>query len=165
MLRRLRRTVILFAVAAALGVAPAVSASASAGAAAIGPNQYFVGLVNGTGSNAVIKVVCPGPENLSGSPISGQTIGVNQIFPPTSSDVGFTGSDATSIVASLNWLTTSSGPPPPVLIGTFTAYGSLPIPTGIKVPCSGPGTVTFTPSPDVAGRPATVDVTFANIAN
>src|SRR5271165_3243871 len=47
----------------------------------IGPNQSFVGLVNGSRSNAVIEMACFGPSQPGeyGHPLAGQTLEVNPV--------------------------------------------------------------------------------------
>jgi hypothetical protein len=143
-------------------LAPAASASA------VGPDQYFTAQVNGQQSNAVIKVVCPGPAvppGGTGAPLAGQTVSAGLLLPPAASAVGFTGSAATSIEVSLTWPSPSVTGPPPERVARFTSYGSQPIPTGIAVPCGGTGVMTFVPAPgSPTARPATVTVTFANVA-
>ncbi|MGO8873986.1 MAG: hypothetical protein ACLQPH_21780 [Acidimicrobiales bacterium] len=164
----IRRTLIsasLIAVAAGL-VAPGVSVAATH--TKVGPDQAFVGSVDGSlGSPepAVIKVVCPGPATLgqTGHPLSGQTVEVNlasSVVPPP----GFTGTRATSIAAFF-------GPPPPTATGpgqvTFKRYG-VPeaIPTTLELPCSGSGVVTFIPFPESppTSRSEGVPVEFDNVA-
>jgi hypothetical protein len=143
--------------------------SPSAGAAnypKVGPHQYFDGLVNGSigvGSPAVIKVVCPGPENQTGHPVAGQTVQVTEpkAILPTS---GYTGNDATSIGVFF-------GAPPPDANGpgqvTFTKYGVLKsIPKNLNLPCGGTGQVTFVPFPQSPpiSRTATVAVEYVDVA-
>lgn len=151
---------ILIPLAAAAGAAAALAPAAPAAAAGVGPNQYFAGLVNMRTAAASIGVLCAGPASF-GHPLPDQTVAV-ELLQPVTTDVGFTGLDATSIVAILSW-PTPVAPPPPVKIATFTSYGTAAIPTDITVPCSGSGAVQFVPSPDDGGRAATVDVTFVNI--
>ena len=159
MLKRSIRT--LTVLAAAAGVATVVPAT-SAAAGTIGPQQYFVGTVNNHAANAVIEVLCAGPAS-TGHPLAGQVVGVNELLPPVSTTVGYTGLSATSIDAWLNWPSPAVVPPPPVEIAKFTSYGTAPIPTSISVPCSGSGVLSFVPNPDNGGRPSTVQVTFLNI--
>lgn len=142
----------------ALATAPAASADVTV---PIGPNQYFQGLVNGVHDNANITMVCPGPvvPGQTGHPVAGQTVSVMQV-PPSASISGYTGSAATSIVASF---TTSSST---TAHFTFIAYGApQDIPTSIYLPCSGSGALSFTPEPTSGtARSDVVKVTFVNIA-
>ena len=155
--RSIRTLTMLAAVAGVATVIPAASASAGV----IKPGQYFVGLVNTHTSNAVIDVLCAGPST-TGHPLANQTVQVNQVLPPVDTTIGYTGLSANSIVAWLSW-PTPIAPPPPVHIATFTSYSTAPIPTGITVPCSGSGVMTFVPTPDNGGRSSTVTVTFLNL--
>jgi hypothetical protein len=141
-----------------LAVAPSAAADAIV---PIGPNQYFQGIVNGARTDAVIKVVCPGPATPGqvGHPAAGQTLSVGQ-GPISSPNVGgYTGSAATSIVATLGANSSTAA----IIFDTYNT--TRPIPTSILLPCSGPGTVVFRPSPtsDTA-RPDFVPVTYFNIA-
>lgn len=157
MLDRSLRT--LTVLAAAAGVAAVVPA-ASAAAGTVGPGQYFVGLVNAHTGTAVIDVFCAGPVT-TGHPLANQTVGVNQLYPPVTNTIGYTGLTADSIDAWLSW--PSPVVPPPELVATFTSYGTAAIPTNITVPCGGTGTMTFVPNPDDGGRASTVQVTFRNL--
>jgi hypothetical protein len=77
------------------------------------PHQYFAGLVNrslGTPKSAVIKVLCPGPEALSGHPLSGQTVDVGLSI-RTASNSGYTGDGGTSIGAFFGPLPPGTGGP------------------------------------------------------
>jgi hypothetical protein len=122
----------------------------------IGPNQQFAGVVNGSAANATVYVICPGPgfPGQTGHPRAGQPV---QVVENTGG--GFTGSAANRIVAAFEASTTSSG-----LV--FKEYGvPQDIPTTLFVPCSGTGTMVFTPLPTSStARSATVKVTFVNIA-
>lgn len=151
---------ILMPLAAAAGAA-ALAPAAPAAATAVGPHQYFQGLVDMRTTDATIGVLCAGPASF-GHPLPDQTVAVQLVVPPITTDEGYTGLDATSILALLTWPTPVS-PTPPVRIATFTSYGTAAIPTTITVPCSGTGTVTFTPNPNDGGHAATVNVTFVNI--
>ncbi|MGO8870373.1 MAG: hypothetical protein ACLQPH_03055 [Acidimicrobiales bacterium] len=158
----------LLLLGASLAFAASAAVSASAGAAThdkIGPHQYFDGLVNGSigvGSPATINVVCPGPEDQTGHPVAGQTVEVTEPKAVLSTS-GYTGNDATSIVAFF-------GPPPPAAGGSgqvkFTKYGvTKAIPTSFNLPCSGTGQVTFVPLPQSppTSRAATVAVQYVNV--
>ena len=158
MTRRFIRALIPLAAAAGAAVlAPAAPAAATA----VGPNQYFQGLVGMRTADATIGVLCAGPAAF-GHPLPDQTVAVRLVVPPIAADVGYTGLDATSIAAILTWPTPVS-PTPPLRIAAFTDYGTAAIPVDITVPCSGTGTVTFVPDPDDGGHPATVGVTFVDI--
>ena len=149
---------------AALGLAAALVPAASASAqdpVPVGPNQYFSATVNGASSNAVVKVVCPGPigPNSTGHPISGQTVEVYELLPPTASNVGFTGSAAHQIDA--GFVSPSAANAPIVMSAYFVQYQ---IPTTYNLPCSGQGVVAFVPQPTSGtARNAYVTVTFLNI--
>jgi hypothetical protein len=154
--RSLRTLAVLGAAACVAAVVPAASAAAGT----IGPGQYFVGVVTSHAGTAVIDVFCPGPVT-TGHPLPNQTLGVNQVLPPITSTLGYTGLTANSINAWLSW--PSPVVPPPELVATFTSYGTAAIPTTITVPCGGTGTMTFVPNPDDGGRASTVQVTFRNL--
>ena len=163
-----RRALAFLAITAAVVAATIGTAGASpAHGPRIGPNQVFVGRVNGsTGQQqpAVIKVACPGPaQGQTTHPLPHQTL---EVSPPasTAATVGHTGPDATHIDAFLGI------PPSGTVTGdlaTFTHYGHAKrLPTSITVPCSGSGYITFIPFPRVPGETVAfvVPVTYANIA-
>src|SRR6185503_13958700 len=107
------------------------------------PKQYFTGSVFGIASSgpatggAVISVACAGPAS-TGSPLAGQSVEVKLLVPPTSAVVGYTGTAANAIVANLIWTNGEVVFVTP--LATFKQYSAaLPIPTDIKVPCSGSG--------------------------
>src|SRR5438132_10251294 len=87
-------------VARALGLAALVACLASPALAAtpIGPNQSFVGMVNGQHTKAVIQVACAGPiwPGRTGPVVSGQTVAVSPS--PALAGPGFTGSNGRRIV-------------------------------------------------------------------
>jgi len=166
-MRRQSRPFLALALAVvALSAAPAVAAAASTQQVQdpipIGKNQYFTGLINGAPPGpAVIEVVCPGPATPgeTGPPAGNQTVEVEPATSTSSTaDIGYTGA-STRIDASLN--TTVA-----ILFASFTSYYAPSyIPTGIRLPCSGTGTVVFTPSPGGSGsRAAELTVEFENIA-
>lgn len=168
MLRKLRRSSLILATAGALAVATASAAAASPvqDPVPIGPNQFFIGLVNGSdgiSSPAVISTNCFGPitQGETGHPLAGQTVEVELAQPPVSSDAGYTG-NADSITAFLSWQAASVSAPE--LVATFTSYYvAEPIPVTLTVPCAGQGDVSFVPtaaSTPSTGHPATVSVTF-----
>jgi hypothetical protein len=154
--------------AVALAMAAAVAAPAAASPVQdpvpVGPNQYFTGTVNGhPPSQAVVYVVCPGPITPGelGQPLGNQPVEVELATATgAATDIGFTGSAATSIVAAFPASAVTT------IIADFTSY-YVPayIPTGIRVPCYGTGAISFIPSPGSAtARAATLDVTFVNVA-
>ncbi|HMD47367.1 MAG TPA: hypothetical protein VKG43_14465 [Acidimicrobiales bacterium] len=149
-----------------LGGAVAAAAAVSFGGAAsavppvplkIAPHQYFVGLVNGRTSDAVIAVACPFGA-LTGHPLPGQTFEVEAPL-AIPSTTGYTGSAAHAITASF-------APVPSTVPGVVfrTYFTKKAIPTSTVVPCSGAGLVEFTPVP---GSPTAqsfgVTVTFGNV--
>jgi hypothetical protein len=152
-----------------LGAAPAVSAAASPlpvqDPIPIGPNEYFTGLVNGAPpGQAIIKVVCPGPvyRGEYGPTLGNQPIEVEPVVAISSTaDLGYTGSAGRSITAVL-----APAPAISIVIGSFTSYFVKEyIPAGIKVPCSGTGTVAFSPAPgSPTARAAILSVEFVNVA-
>jgi hypothetical protein len=157
-------------VAAVLGFASGAFAMSPTAVAstAIGPNQSFVGLVNGHASKATIDVVCPGPARLgqTGHPAGGQTIGVQ--FPPPSTvpvvPTGYTGTRGRSIVASfISPVAAQASPASSTVV--FSQYGTVSLPTTLLVPCIGSGSVLFTPKPtSKTARSATVSVSYVNLA-
>jgi hypothetical protein len=124
----------------------------------VGPRQHYIGLVNAEHTGAIIYVVCPGPASRSGPPAGGQTVAVRKVL----SGGGYTGSFAHEIWARF-------GNDQVHVVG-FTAYNvDKPIPTSLRLPCQGTGSVTFTTcsgtQPCAANsKPDTVTVTFENIA-
>jgi hypothetical protein len=130
----------------------------------VGPNQYFVGEVNGRRDVARIAVTCDmstGPQSV-GHSVPGQTIAVRQVVVTTDArsapNVGFTGSRG-------------------ALIGVGEAHGNsatkltaLPynypfqIPENLDVPCAGVGVIVFEAIPSSStARHASVEVTFFTI--
>lgn len=128
----------------------------------IGPNQSFIGLVNGVSSDAVIKMVCPIPlaAGETGHPLGGQTVEVETALTVSTPD-GFTGSAATQIDAIFSAPTAANVNPPIEFSGYFIQE---PIPTTDVFPCSGPGVVSFVPLPtSPTARGYAVSVVFGNI--
>jgi hypothetical protein len=116
--------------------------------------------VNGKHAKAVIRVVYPGPVggNRTGPPVGNQTVTVKRV----SSGGGYTRSLAHEIWAQFD--------NDALHVVGFTSYNApKAIPTGLRLPCGGTGTVTFTtyfgtlPCASNA-RDDVVHVTFANIA-
>ena len=126
----------------------------------IGPNQHFVGLVNGKHVGAVIYVICPGPAggDRTGPPAGNQTVKVVRV----ASGGGYTGPSANRIWAEFN--------KDAIHVVGFTTYNTArAIPTSLRLPCSGKGTVTFTTCfgtvPCAANaRNDVVPITFENLA-
>jgi hypothetical protein len=155
-----KRSFLLVASAMSLLVGVVGSGVASA-AKGIGPDQHFVGLVNKHSTNAIIVMVCATPDpSETGHPLSGQTIAVKPrtTAPSTSGDTGTRGR---SITATIVWAAAVSTANPPL---TFTQYGSQTIPTSLVLPCSGSGSVVFSPEPtSKTASSARVAVSFGNI--
>ncbi len=126
----------------------------------IGPNQYYVGLINGVSSGAVVKTDCASPTTPSqtGHPLGSQTAMVT-LYDSVTTTWGFTGSIAHSVRVTIGG---SASAGTPAVIGTTTNYYvTLPFPSTLTVPCSGTGTATFTALPtDTNAKDATVPVTF-----
>jgi hypothetical protein len=125
---------------------------------AVGPKQYFTGVINGQDGNTTtpitIVMACSGSSKAgqTGHPVAGQTLAVHQLFPPkgTAGSLGQTGNDSQIEVF--------FGAPPPgaaaarpaTATPVFTSYDKTkPLPTSLTLPCSGTGTVWFTPVPVV----------------
>ena len=160
----------------ALCVVVAVTASVvvSAGAAIppqgkVGPRQYFAGLVNGQagiGTPVPIKMACFGPvrPGEKGHPMAGQTVEVMRPLVIVVGHSGYTGKNATSIVAFFGPPPPTPSPVPPTASTvTFTRYGvKKPIPMSLLLPCYGTGTVSFIPMPQSppSSRDATVPVSY-----
>jgi hypothetical protein len=150
----------LAALLTSLAAATLALAGSAAASESVGPNQHYLGLVNGKNAGAVIYVVCPGPAgpNRTGPPAGGQNVKVVQV----ASGGGFTGSFAHEIWAVFNH---NASP----VVG-FTTYNTAkPIPTTLHLPCGGKGTVTFTTCFDTLpcaanAKDDVVPVTFLNIA-
>jgi len=153
------RTILIACVVGALVVLGPASMSA-ASRVPIGPNQHFIGFVNGKHTGPVIYTVCPGPLSPGrlGPPEGGQSVYVARVHHGGSD----TGSAASSVYAYV-----PGGPPAITQLSSFNTRG--PIPTSAQVSCQGPGTVYFTtcPIPQPCGAGAKTDdvaVTFEDIA-
>jgi hypothetical protein len=149
----------------ALGVAPALPAAAGpvTDPAPIGPGQWFSGEVNGVSvGTAIIKVACPTPVTslTRGHPVAGQTVAVEpRISQPVLENEGFTGTAATHVVVDFGL--PSAGSAAAVTLSDWAVQAAVP--TGLSVPCSGTGTVSFTPVPtSVSARAATVSVQWVS---
>ena len=119
------------------------------------PNVEFGAVVNGQSSNAAVSMGCFGPvqPGEKGHPMSGQTV---EVFRPEALRVdGFTGSAATRVVARF-----VDDPSVRIVLRRFGR--PVAIPTTLFLPCSGSGTVVFSPEPSSAtSHVATVGVSFA----
>jgi len=139
---------------AGLALAPAAAAAATP----IGPNQIFLGQVNGSSTTVNFTVVCPGPATPGRA--SGDTVGVVKLQDPI---LGFgrTG-NATAIAVKLQYTKGTVSVSEPV--ARFTTYTTKKVPTTVKTPCSGTGTMVFLPVKGGSGAtPASVPVTFINL--
>jgi hypothetical protein len=127
-------------------------------AAPIGPNQSFLGEVNGKSTGAVVYVVCAGPvfPGRTGPPAGNQSVEVTPS--PSLSGPGFTGSLGDHIVVHFTDDRTAKM--------TLTAYNTpAAIPTSLRLPCGGTGKVVFKPKPtSPTARSDIVTVTYQNIA-
>lgn len=129
----------------------------------VGPNAFFTAAVNGQANTAVIRTDCAGPVGSAqtGHPVSGQSVEAFRVNAGTSTKAGYTGAGANSLLVTLGGPSTGTTGP----IGTLTSFfAPLAIPTTVTVPCSGTGTVVFTPKPaNTTAVPYTVDVTFVSV--
>jgi len=139
-------------------------AAAPAGAQTpIGPDQHFVGLVNGSNVDPTVYTVCPGPASPGqmGRVLDGQTLSTAEVASGAGYTAGFS-----SVYA---WFVPTVALPPPPSVN-FTHYGvAKRIPKSVRVPCEGTGQVEFSSCPYLAPCvfgwvPAYVTVTFVNIA-
>jgi hypothetical protein len=139
---RHRLPVTIAAVSLTLAAPAALAGPAVAAGPKVGPNQSFTGLVNGRPANADVMMACFGPvrPGQTGHPLPHQYLEV--ILTPGPLPGGFTGSKADHIFAQFVV-------PTPIPEGVnFKRYDvKVAIPTSFVLPCSGPGTVTFTPLP------------------
>jgi hypothetical protein len=128
----------------------------------VGPGQAFTGRVNGSFSDAVVTVICPGPGLSKGHPAAGQQLEVLSPPPPVAYgvkvSVGLTGTRGRAIVARFS--------DDPSVKTTFHQYfTNKDIPTSLLLPCSGTGKVVFRPTPDSPdARPSVVSVSYLNPA-
>jgi hypothetical protein len=157
----LTRARFMASVAAGFAVAGlAIAPGAAAAATPIGPNQIFLGQVNGSSAKVKFDVVCPGAAK-TGHPV-GDTVGVEKLQDPIPG-FGRTGK-ASSIAAKLEYVVGTLAVLEPVT--KFTTYTTKAVPTSVVTPCSGTGKVIFTPIKGGSGATsASVPVTFVNIGN
>ncbi len=156
----MRRSAVAALTAAGVCLLIVASVWARPSVSPIGPDQAFTGAVNGTVTNAVIHVVCPGPEGRMGHPQGGQPV---EVLPAASTRAGFTG-QAHRVEADILFATPPAAVPPRLAV--FRDYNDpVAISTSLLFPCSGGGRIVFRPiSGGKAARPAVVKVTFVNVA-
>ena len=145
---------------ASLVVAIAMVHAPVGGAASVGPNQRFAGLVNGNHRGAVVYVACAGPvwPGRTGPATGGQYVAALRLPSSASAGGGETAGSATHIVVRF-----ANAPGMPVSLTTYGVAKSLP--SGLELPCSGTGKVSFTPVPkDASAVVDRIDVTYENIA-
>ena len=161
--RRVGAALGLMILAGSLMVFPATAA------VRVGPNQFFTGVINGHLGNTTtpipIRMACFGPvrPGETGHPMSGQTLAVHELFPPTATagSLGFTGNDH-EIGVFFNVVPPVAPRGSATRATIFKRYDvSRPLPTSLTLPCGGPGTVYFTPIPVIPpSRTASVPVEF-----
>lgn len=161
MVRRVRfLLVVSVLVTVVLAINGTVAAQSRTGT--IGPHQHFVGLVNGHSTKATIVMVCTSPLSSAemGHPLRGQTITVEPASTVAGTS-GYTGTSGLSVVATFVQATASAASASTV---TFSEYGAQTIPSTLLFPCSGSGTVVFSPQPTSKTASSTrVTVTYGNI--
>lgn len=145
-----------------VGVAAVVALSFATPAVAspipVGPNQFFIGVVNDATTDARIDVVC-NPSGKSGHPLAGQSVAVLPASGSATTPTGFTGATGKVIGVGLG---ATADPQPVLQLGVYQVR--QPIPTSVVTPCGGSGVVSFIPAPASAtSRPATVKVTFVSV--
>jgi hypothetical protein len=138
----------------------AFAPGAAAAATPIGPNQIFLGQVNGSSTTVKFDVVCPGPAN-KGHAVN-DTVGVEKLQDPIPG-FGRTGK-ASSIEAKLEYTSGTLAVLEPVT--KFTTYTTKAVPSSVVTPCSGTGKMIFAPIDGGSGATSSsVPVTFVNIGN
>ena len=120
-------------------VALALVPGTAAAATPIGPSQIFIGEVNGSAAPVSFDVVCAGAANTGHA--FGDTVGVVKLQDPIPG-FGRTG-NASSIAADLLYTIGTVSVFEPVT--TFTTYTTSAVPDTVTAPCSGKGTMVFTP--------------------
>ena len=141
----------------ALSATPALADGGVVDPAPIGPGNYFIGEVGNTAGPAIIHMACYGPVILgqTGHPVAGQTVKALPVAPPVTSIPGYTGTAANSIAVSFGVTSATT----PIILHDWAVPATIP--ATLTLPCSGTGTVTFTPIPtSPTARAATVSVTF-----
>jgi hypothetical protein len=150
---RVRKGLRMFVVVAAAAMVLGTGVGSAAAQQPIGPNQHFLGLVNGSNDDPTVYVVCPGPisNGRTGPVAGGQTMSVANV----AIGGGYTG--LFSVVYA--WFVPTATPTPvasPTPVGPptqlkFTEYGvPQSIPTSVRVPCDGTGEVEFSSCPYLA---------------
>jgi hypothetical protein len=140
-----------------------IGSGVAGGQTRIGPDEHFLGLVNGSNDDPVVYTICPGPAwpGRVGPVAGGQTMSVAEV----ADGGGFTG----PFDRVFAWFDPSTAAGAPTQL-RFRYFGiPKPVPTSIRVPCEGAGTVTFSScpfgAPCAAGWvPDHVAVQFVNIA-
>jgi opacity protein-like surface antigen len=158
-LSSIRRPRLLAGAVTAIALAGLANAAGAAAAVTpIGPNQIFLGQVNGSSTKVNFDVVCPGPANM-GHPAD-DTVGVIKLQDPIPG-FGRTG-NASAIAAKLEYTVGTLAVLEPV--AKFTTYTTKPVPSSVVTPCSGTGKMIFAPVKGGSGaKSASVPVTFVNI--
>lgn len=126
----------------------------------IGPNQAFVGVVNGAIGPSRIAVVCDGPigpGGATGHPLPGQTVEARSVPEASTPEPGFTGASGTKVGVSLG---TRAGAP--IVLGYWQTR--VEIPADVLVPCGGSAVVSFVPDPlSPTARRSAVHVRFFRV--
>jgi hypothetical protein len=125
---------------------------------AVGPKQFFVGVVNDATTDARIAVMCD-VSGTTGHPRPGQSVAVLPASGSATSPTGFTGAAGKVIGVGLG---VGTGPRADLQLGFYQVRE--PIPTSLLMPCAGSGLVSFVPAPaSTTSHPATVKVTFVSL--
>ena len=139
-------------------VALAVGPGTASAATPIGPNQIFIGEVNGSAASVNFTVVCPGAASTGHA--FDDTVGIVKLQDPIPG-FGRTGNARSISVDLLYTIGTVSVFEP---ITTFTTYTTSAVAATVTAPCSGTGTMVFTPVDGGSGATSSsVPVTFVNI--
>jgi len=121
----------------------------------VGPNQFFVGVVNDATSDARIEVSCAASGTV-GHPRAGQTVAVLPASGSGTAQTGFTGTAGKEVGVGVG---AGTGTQTELRLRSYQVRE--PIPTSLVLPCTGPGVVSFVPAPaSDTSRPAMVKVTF-----
>jgi hypothetical protein len=161
-----RGLVAVFGAAAVLLLGP--GAGVAGAQLAIGPDQRFIGLVNGSNDDPVVRVVCPGPlyPGRTGPVAGGQTVSVAEVAVGGGNTGPFNHVEA-FLVPPVAIPASASSSLPEL---TFTKYGvPQAIPSSFHASCSGTGLVEFSSCPYLAPcaygwSPDYVTVRFEDIA-
>jgi hypothetical protein len=123
--------------------------------APVGPNQFFVGVVNDASVDAQVFVTCDA-SGTTGHPRAGQTVAVLPASGTGTAQAGFTGTAGKEIAVGVG-----AGTGTQAVLRLRLYQVREQIPTSLLVPCTGSGLVSFLPAPaSDTSRPATVKVTF-----